>query len=127
MAGVSKGVISPAKLRAKKKAHPRFFRQNQGRATRKRVKDNWRKPRGIDNKKAHKVATFGAEPNIGWRSPKEIRGLHPSGRLEVRAENAAAVEKAPDGAAIRIASSVGKRKRDEIRAKAAARGLKVLN
>ncbi|MDD5317484.1 MAG: 50S ribosomal protein L32e [Candidatus ainarchaeum sp.] len=121
--------ISPKKLRKLRLArkHPRFFRQNQGRGTRKRVKDNWRKPRGIDNKKREKVSTFGAEPNIGWRSAKAIRGLHPSGLAEVRVENVEMVAAAPAKSAVRIGGSVGKRKRELICAKARERGLKVLN
>lgn len=127
MAEVGEGVISPKKLRKAKRRHPAFFRQNFGRGTRKRVKGNWRKPRGIDNKKKEKVATFGAEPNIGWRTAKAVRGLHPSGRIEVRAENVSMLASAPKGACVRIGSSVGKRKREAISAKARELGLKVLN
>jgi len=120
-------VITPQKLRAKKKTHPKFFRQNFGRGTRRRVKDNWRKPRGIDNKKKEKIATFGAEPTIGYRNPREIRGLHPCGAAEVRIFNPEMLADVVKTSVVRIAGSVGEKKREKIRAKAKELGLKVLN
>ena len=123
----AEGIISPKKLRALKKKHPRFFRQNEGRSGRKRVKDNWRKPRGDDNKKREKIATFGGEPTIGYRNPRSIRGMHPSGRREVRIFNAAMLAAVPKESAVRIGGSVGERKRIQIREKAKELGLKLLN
>jgi len=125
--GVNTATMTPGKLRSIKKSHPKFFRQNFGRGTRKRVKGNWRKPRGIDNKKKFKIKTFGGEPTIGYRNPKEIRGLHPCGAEEVRVFNKDNLSDVPKGAVVRIAGSVGEKKRVQIRAKAKELGLKVLN
>jgi len=122
-----KGVMSPSKLRKMKKNLPSFFRQNYGRYKRSRVKAGWRKPRGIDNKKREKITTYGAEPNIGHRNAKAIRFLHPSGWKEVLISNVAMLSKVGEFEAIRIAASVGKKKREQIVAKANERGLKMLN
>ena len=119
--------MTPSKLRTLKKKHPKFFRQNFGRKERKRVKDNWRKPRGIDNKKKEKIATFGAEPTIGYRSRRAIRGFHPCGAPETRVFNPGMLPSVPKGSVVRIAGSVGEKKRGEIRAKAKELGLKLLN
>ncbi|MEM3030713.1 MAG: eL32 family ribosomal protein [Candidatus Micrarchaeia archaeon] len=112
----------------RKRTHPRFQQQNYGRKGRSRVKAAWRKPRGIDNKKRLKRASAGAEPNIGWRNPRPLRGLHPSGLLEVLVSNAAAL-RGLDGKrhAVRIAAGVGGRKRAALAAAARQLGLRVLN
>lgn len=121
-------VIKPEKLRKLKKRHPKFFRSNYGRKNRKRVKENWRRPRGGDNKKRMKLKHVGAEPNIGYRKRRDIRGLHPSGYEEVRVRNVDELKNV-DGKyqAIRIAASVGRRKREEIIKKAVELGIKILN
>ncbi|MEW6328942.1 MAG: 50S ribosomal protein L32e [Candidatus Micrarchaeota archaeon] len=111
----------------KKRKHPKFFRSNFGRKERKRVKDNWRKPRGIDNKKRLKIKWMGAEPNIGWKNPERIRGLHPSGAREVLVHNVYELENIEQGCAVRIARGVGRRKRAMITDEAANMGLRVLN
>jgi len=121
------GTLKPSKLRAMKKTHPKFFRQNAGRGTRKRIKEGWKRPRGVDNKKREKVKTFGAEPTIGYRNPKAIRGMHPCGRMEVRVHNEAMLALIPQDAAVRIAAGVGGRMRERIRAKGKELKLKLVN
>lgn len=111
----------------KKKQHPKFFRSNYGRKTRKRVKDNWRKPRGIDSKKREKIKYVGKEPNIGWKNPKSIRGLHPSGFREILVSNLDDIEGIDNNMLIRIRGCVGKKKREEIIKKAEKLGIKILN
>lgn len=64
----------------KKKGHPKFNVPNYGAKKRKRVKERWRKQRGIDNKKRIKMAMMGAEPTIGYRNPESIRHIRASGR-----------------------------------------------
>lgn len=66
-------------LALKKKTHPKFSVPNFGAKNRKRVKDSWRKQRGIDNKKRIKKDFMGAEPTIGYRNPESLRGVRPSG------------------------------------------------
>ena len=119
-------MIEPWKLRRMKKKHPKFFRSNYGRRTRKRVADNWRRPRGIDNKKREKRSYVGREVNIGHRNPRRLRNIHPSGYEEVCVENVQMLE-GLKGVAIRIAGAVGAKKREQIKAKAREMGLRVLN
>lgn len=122
-------VMDAQKLRKlkRKSKHPKFFRSNFKRRERKRVKAGWKKPRGIDNKKRDKQKTYGAEPTIGYGSPRAIRGMHPSGMMEERVFNAKMLASVPKHAAVRIAAAVGARKRAEIEAKAKELGLRVLN
>ena len=126
---MAEGVIETKKLRKLKRRskHPKFFRSNFKRRERKRVKDNWRKPRGIDNKKKDKQKTYGAEPNIGYGTPAEIRGFHPSGMREVRVLNVEMLADVPKHTAVRIAACVGARKRAAIEGKAKEMGLVILN
>lgn len=67
-------------------------------------------------------------PGSGYRGPKAARGLHPSGYREVLVHNSAECKEAdPKTQAIRIARSVGKRKRARIIADARKRKLIILN
>ena len=111
----------------KKTKHPTFARMNYGRTKRSRVKDNWRKPRGIDNKQRVGLKYVPASPGIGYRSPKSIRGLHPSGLRPVLVSNVMGVLSAAKDSAILIASGVGEKKRVAIVKVAAEKGFKVLN
>jgi large subunit ribosomal protein L32e len=75
-----------------------------------------------------KVKGWPASPTTGYRSPKKTRGLHPSGFAETRVqsvEDLAGID--PELQAIRIARTVGGRKRVEILALAAEKGIHVLN
>ena len=114
----------PKKDQRRKK--PKFRRQESWRY--KRVGDVWRKPHGIDSKMRKKVKGWPPSPTTGYRSPKKTRGLHPSGFVEARVQ---AVEDLdgidPELQAIRIARTVGGRKRVEIIALAGERGIHVLN
>jgi large subunit ribosomal protein L32e len=105
---------------------PKFRRQESWRY--KRVKNTWRKPHGIDSKMRKKVKGWPPSPTTGYRSPKKTRGLHPSGFIETRVyavEDLSEID--PELQAIRIASTVGGRKRVEILALAGERGIHVLN
>ena len=118
--------IGAKKLKKLKKKHPKFFRSNYKRRERKRVKEGWRKPRGIDNKKKEKEKTYGAEPNIGYGNRRDLRHLHPSGMEEILVKNPMMLEGVKNKA-VRIAGAVGERKREVIRTKAKEMGLRVLN
>ena len=105
---------------------PKFRRQESWRY--KRVTDRWRKPHGIDSKMRKKVKGWPASPTTGYRSPKKTRGLHPSGFVETRVqsvEDLGGID--PELQAIRIARTVGGRKRVEILALAEEKGIHVLN
>ncbi|MFH1447307.1 MAG: eL32 family ribosomal protein [Candidatus Micrarchaeota archaeon] len=113
-------------IRKQKKKKARFTRPNYGTPNRKRVKSGWKRPRGIDNKKKRKVKARGKEPNIGWRNARKIRGIHPSGSYEMLVRNLNDFDDIK-GRLVRIASSVGKKKRALIKRKAEELKLTVLN
>ncbi|MDH5451066.1 MAG: 50S ribosomal protein L32e [Candidatus Bathyarchaeota archaeon] len=109
-----------------KKKKPKFRAEESWRY--KRVKENWRKARGIDSKMRRKVKGWPRSPSIGYRGPKDARYLHPSGFVEVRVYNADDLEDIdPKTHAIRIAHTVGAKKRIEISARAEEKGLRILN
>ena len=94
----------------------------------KRVPDSWRAPRGGLSKQRRRVKGKGPVVEAGYRGPKAIRGRHPSGFEEVLVERPADLD-AIDGdrEAVRIASSVGGRKREAIEEISEEREIRVLN
>jgi large subunit ribosomal protein L32e len=112
--------------KAKKKKQPKFRHEQAHRW--KRVSDSWRKLRGIDSATREKRKGRIAMVSAGYRKPKAIRGMHPSRYKEVYVHRPADIEGLdPDIHAIRISSTVGLRKRQEIIQKADAMLLRVLN
>lgn len=109
-----------------KRKHPKFLRPNYGRSSRSRIKLAWRRPRGIDNKKRLKIAYMGASPSIGYGQPSAIRHLHPSGMPEVLVASTADLTSLK-AVAVRIASGVGRLKRESIIKLAESMKLPVLN
>jgi large subunit ribosomal protein L32e len=116
-------------LRARKKVsetRPRFVRQESWRYI--RLAENWRKPKGIDNKMRKQVSGVPPIVKVGYRGPRKARGLHPSGYRDRLVHNVRDLEKLdPKSEAARIGHSVGRRKRIDIISKASSLGIKVLN
>ncbi len=105
---------------------PKFVRQESWRYI--RLAENWRKPKGIDNKMRKQVSGVPPLVKVGCRGPKKARGLHPSGYKDKLIHNIRDLEKLdPKTDAARIGHSVGRRKRVDIVNKANALGIKVLN
>ena len=121
--------INDELLRARKKVsatRPKFVRQESWRYI--RLAENWRKPKGIDNKMRKQVSGVPPLVKVGYRGPKKARGLHPSGYKDRLIHNVRDLEKLdPKIDAARIGHSVGRRKRIDIVNKANALGIKVLN
>jgi large subunit ribosomal protein L32e len=118
-----KALRTRARARNKK---PKFLRQESWRDS--KFSESWRRPRGIDNKIRRKIKGWPPGPSTGYKGPKVARYLHPSGYMEVlvyNVESLAAVD--VNTQAIRIAHTVGKRKRADIIAKAKELNLKILN
>lgn len=105
---------------------PEFHRQEWFRY--KKLGDAWRKPRGKHSKLREKRGYRPAFVESGYRGPRKVRYLHPSGFKEVYVTNIIQLEKVnPKIEAIRISSSVGKKKKMEIVEKAKTLGIRVLN
>jgi large subunit ribosomal protein L32e len=115
------------KLRQRVKARkPKFKRQESWRY--KRVKKRWRKPRGLDNKMGSEIKGWPKRVKIGYGGPKRARHLHPSGFKEVLLHTPSEVNTVdPTTQAIRIAHTVGQRKRIQITALARERKVYILN
>ncbi|MCX6772344.1 MAG: 50S ribosomal protein L32e [Candidatus Micrarchaeota archaeon] len=112
--------------KGKKRSHPTFARANYGRTSRSRIKDNWRRPRGIDNKKAFKFKYMGCSPSIGYGQPSDVKYTHPQGVLEIFAQTPADLTGAKN-VVIRVAAGVGAMKREAIQKLAETMKLKVVN
>jgi large subunit ribosomal protein L32e len=116
----------PRWVRELKLKRPEFVRQESWRYV--RVKPNWRRPKGKDSKMRLQVKGWPPLVKIGYRTPKDYRNLHPSGYKEVlvyRPEDLQGLN--PEIHAIRIASSVGMRKKLLIVEEARKLGLRILN
>ncbi|MGI0148314.1 MAG: 50S ribosomal protein L32e [Thermoplasmata archaeon] len=114
-------------MRAAKNAQrPKFHRQEWFRY--RKFGDEWRKPQGGQSKLRRHFGYRWNLPSIGYRGPRAVRGLHPSGFQEVLVHN----ERQLDGLdakkqAVRVAHGVGARKRELIEKACDDRGLRVLN
>ena len=105
---------------------PQFNRQDYH--MKKRTPESWRRPRGGLSKQRRGIKGKGPKVHSGYRTPKAVRGKHPSGFEEVRVENPDDLEGVDgDTQAVRIGSSVGDRKRERIEEIAEDEGIRVLN
>ncbi len=120
----SKRLLNVRKRQKLKKPH--FVQTDQHK--KKKLKDVWRKPRGLHNKKRKYILGKGEMARPGYGSPAAVKGLHPSGFEEVLLSRAKDLDNVdPATQAIRIARTVGQRKRMDIVKKAQSLGLKILN
>ena len=110
----------------KKKKNPKFRRVESWRY--KRVKDSWRKARGIDSQTRKKTKSGVKSPNVGYRSPKKVRGLHPSGYEEVRVTSIDDLKGLSNRKhVIKISGKLGTKKRISLVEYAQNRGFRILN
>ena len=105
---------------------PQFNRQDYHK--KKRTPTSWRRPRGGLSKQRIGIKGKGDKVQAGFRTPEETRGLHPSGFEEVRVHNTDDLDGVDgDTQAVRIASTVGGRKRERIEELAEDNDIRVLN
>ncbi len=108
------------------KKRPHFKRFESWRFV--RIKDQWRKPRGIDNKMRTEEQGWPKSVKIGYGGPAAVRGLHSSGKEEVMVWNTKDLEKVdPETQVARIGGTVGGRKRETILEKAEELKIRILN
>ena len=115
------------RLIAKRKQTAREFKR-QDHHMKKRIPASYRRPKGSLSKQRRGIKGKGDTVQAGFRSPTAVRGKHPSGFEEVRVHRPADLEGVdPDQEAVRIASTVGGRKRARIEDEAEEAGVRVLN
>ena len=124
---VRKELRTPLKSRKSvKKKKPGFSRQEGYRHA--RLKDSWRRPRGRHSKLRKGEKARGSRPSPGYGSPAATRGLTRQGYREVRVSTVSELEHLnPKEDAVLIASSVGKKKREEILRKADEMKIRISN
>ncbi|MDD3042067.1 MAG: 50S ribosomal protein L32e [Methanosarcinaceae archaeon] len=94
----------------------------------KRLDSNWRRPRGLQGKQRRKYKGKGTVAQVGFGSPVAVKGLHPSGYVDVLVANTDDLELVdPAFEAIRISATVGAKKKALIAEKAGELGIKILN
>lgn len=116
----------PRRVREMKRKRPEPRRQESWRYV--RLDTGWRRPRGKDSKMRLQKSGVPQLVKIGYGTPRAYKNLHPSGYAEVlvhRVEDLEGLD--PEKHAIRIAGTVGRRKRIMITEEAERRGLKILN
>jgi len=105
---------------------PDFIRQESWRYS--KLAKTWRKPKGIDNHQRKQKKGWPALVRAGYGSPKNARGLHPSGftdNLVFNLKDLVKLDPKKDG--VRFAHGVGTKKRLEIITKAKEMNFKVFN
>jgi len=105
------------------KKMPKFRRQEWFRY--KRLGEKWRKPRGLHSKMRTNRKYRPNMVSIGYRTPKAVRGYHPSGFKEVLVYNPRDLKDIDSKT--QAGHSVGTRKREEIIKSADKLEIRVLN
>ncbi len=110
-----------------KEHKPEFVRPESWRYV--RLQTNWRKPKGIDHhQRKQKSRGRPGLVKVGYRGPKESRGLHPSGFTDNLVYNLNDLKKLdPKKDGVRFGHSVGTKKRKEIVVKAIESKFKIFN
>jgi large subunit ribosomal protein L32e len=109
-----------------KKRTPEFLREEWFRY--KRIPRVWRRPDGITSKMRVNLKYRPNKVRVGYRGPRDVRGLHSSGFREVAIQNVHDLEDIdPKTQAVRIGSTVGTKKRIDIEKKAEELNIRILN
>lgn len=94
----------------------------------KKFGEEYRKPRGYHSKMREQLARRPPMVDIGYRGPRDVRYLHPSGFREVLVHNQAELEKIDKTTeACRFSATLGDKKREVLEERADELGIRVLN
>lgn len=109
---MSKGRLLSLRARINRR-RPKFIRAEWHRL--KRLQTSWRRPKGIDSKMREARKGKRKSPGTGYRGPRQVRGLHPSGKELIRILSVRELKDIdPENQIVQIGSKVGSRKRTEI-------------
>ena len=109
-----------------KERKPVFIRQDNPK--RRKLNDKWRKPKGIHSKIRHHFKGRRKMPSPGYKSPRQVKGLHSSGMAVTvvhSVDEISKIKKETHGAV--IAKSVGTKKKLEILKAAKKNNIQILN
>lgn len=124
---LSNELLKRLKLRKRiKERTPTFLREEWFRY--KRISENWRRPDGLTSKMRINLKYRPSKVRVGFRGPRETRGLHSTGFEEVMVYTVDDLDHIdPKVQAARIGGSVGTKKRVKIEKKAAELEVRILN
>jgi len=105
---------------------PKLVRQESWRYN--RVKESWRRPRGVTNKTRRRKRGWPKRVSVGYKTPNELRHLHPSGLREVRVDRVEDLERLDAKVCVaRISHTVGEKKRVTIIDRAKELQIRIVN
>lgn len=111
------------KIKSKKPDYIRYCSHRK-----KALDESWRRPRGRHNKVKLKLKGKPSPVEVGYGSPREVRGLLSNGKRPILIRNIKDLLKINKETDIGIlASNIGKRKREIILNKAKELGIEILN
>lgn len=117
-----------AHRQAQDRHRPRFTRQQSYRYWRIGRDGAWRKPRGLQSKQRRHYGYRSTIVSIGFRSPRRIRGVTPTGFRPILVRTTEEINRInPAQEAAVIARTVGTRRRLVLEEAARKRGIHVLN
>ena len=109
-----------------KRKRPNFRRYESWRY--KRVPERWRRARGIDSHVREKVGGWPISPKIGFRSPKDVRYQSSAGKEEILITSTVDLSLIdPKTQSGRIASNIGRKKKEKIIMEAELLNIRILN
>jgi large subunit ribosomal protein L32e len=109
-----------------RKKRPEFKRVESWRY--KRVKERWRRARGIDSKTRKKKKGWPISPSIGFRSPKRVRYESSAGKNEVLIYSPLDLSLIDSSRQVgRIARTIGHKKKEKIITDAELLNIRIIN
>jgi len=110
------------------KRRMKFYRNKWWKFPKFRNNPSWRRPKGSDNPMRLRLKGQPPTVSVGYRNPKMIRGLHPSGLVPVVIHSVKDLKAlSPTEVIVYIGGDVGGRRRMEIINKARELGFTIAN